>query len=97
MNSRLFHVKSNYSPTFKSKSKQAEQDRGWSTYKGQQREIPKHREKKYILITRQKSPQKTDFTLSVQSFAIKLPQTHENLDEKRFINATICLHGKGLK
>lgn len=53
--------------------------------------------KKKILITRQKSPQKTDFTLSVQSFAIKLPQTHENLGEKRFINATICLHGKDLK
>lgn len=58
MNSWLFHVKSNYSPTFKSKSKQAEQDRGWSTYKGQQSEIPKHREKKKSLLQDKKAPRK---------------------------------------
>lgn len=42
-------------------------------------------------------PLKTDFTISVQSFAVKLPQTHEKVGEKRFINASIRLHEKGLK
>lgn len=72
MNSLLLHVKSNYSPTFKSKSKWAEQDdTGWSAYKGQQREIPKHRKskkKKKIkksLLQVKKKPQKTDFTVLV--------------------------------
>lgn len=66
MNSLLLHVKSNYSPTFKSKSKWAEQDdTGWSTYKGQQREIPKHRKSKkkkpQFLITSKKKTLENDF------------------------------------
>lgn len=43
MNSLLFHVKRYYSHTFKAQSVWAEQDRRWSTYKGQQKELPKHR------------------------------------------------------
>lgn len=60
MNSLLFHVKSNYSPTRKSKSKWAEQDRGWSTYKTQQSEIPKHKgEKKFLYYkTKKNNPRK---------------------------------------
>lgn len=71
MNSLLLHVKSNYSPTFKSKSKWAEQDdTGWSAYKGQQREIPKHRKikkkkKNKSLLQVKKKTQKTDFTVLV--------------------------------
>lgn len=38
-----------------------------------------------------------DFTLSVQSFAVQLPQTHENLGEKLFMNAGIHLDGMGPK
>lgn len=38
-----------------------------------------------------------DFSLSVQSFAVQLPQTHKNLGEKLFMNADIHLHGMGPK
>lgn len=50
MNSLLLNVKSCYSPTFKSQFIWAEQDRRWSTYKGQQMELPKHRKIIIILI-----------------------------------------------